>query len=289
MNYFTCSLATSAANKFPKLFSGLMTITEKAMATYSSTLAWKIPWTEEPGRLPSMGSLSRTRLSGFTFTFHFHALEKEMATHSSVLAWRIPGTREPGGLPSMGYRRVRHDWSELAVAAAWLSICVKQVNFALIFIITTLQLYLLCIPSCCCYPVAQPCLSLCDPMDCSTPGFPVLHHLLELSQTHVHWVGDAIQPSHPLSSPSPPALSVFSNESDLCIRWPKYWSFSFNVSPSNEHSGLISLRMDWLDLLAVQGTLKSLLQTTVWKHQILSAQLSLWSNSHICTWLLEKP
>ena len=83
------------------------------MATHSSTLAWKIPWTEEPGRLQSMGSL---RLSNFTFTFHFHALEKEMATHSSVLAWRIPGTGEPGGLPSRGSHRVGHDWSDLAAA-----------------------------------------------------------------------------------------------------------------------------------------------------------------------------
>ena len=79
------------------------------MASHSSTLAWKIPRTKEPGGLQSMGSLSRTRLNDFTFTFHFHALEKEMATHSSVLAWRIPGTGEPGGLPSMGLRRVRHD------------------------------------------------------------------------------------------------------------------------------------------------------------------------------------
>ena len=92
--------------------------TEKAMAPHSSPLAWKIPWTEEPGGLQSRGLLSRTRLSDFTFTFHFHALEKEMATHSSVLAWRIPGTGEPGGLPSMGSHRVRHDWSELAAAAA---------------------------------------------------------------------------------------------------------------------------------------------------------------------------
>ena len=79
------------------------------METHSSTLAWKIPWTEEPGRLQCMGSLSRTRLSDVTFTFPFHALEKEMATHSSVLAWRIPGTGEPGGLPSTGSRRVGHD------------------------------------------------------------------------------------------------------------------------------------------------------------------------------------
>ena len=79
------------------------------MATHSSTLAWKIPWTEEPGGLQSVGLLSQTRLSDFTLTFHFHALEKEMATHSSTLAWRIPGTVEPGGLPSMGSCRIRHN------------------------------------------------------------------------------------------------------------------------------------------------------------------------------------
>ena len=86
-------------------------------APRSSTLAWKIPWMEEPGRLQSMGSLSQIRLYNFTSTFHFHALEKEMASHSSVLAWRIPETGEPGGLPSMGSHRVRHDWSDLAAAA----------------------------------------------------------------------------------------------------------------------------------------------------------------------------
>ena len=94
---------------------------EKAMTPHSSTLAWKIPWMEEPCGLQSMGSLSRTWLSNFTFTFHFHALEKEMATHSSVLAWRIPGTGEPGGLLSMWSHRVRHDWSDLAAAAACLA------------------------------------------------------------------------------------------------------------------------------------------------------------------------
>ena len=109
------------------------------------------------------------------------------------------------------------------------------------------------------------CVRLCDPMDCSTPGFPVHNQLPELTQTHVHRVTDAIQPSHPLSSPSPPALifpsiRVFSKESVLRIRWPKYWSFSLNISTSSEYSGLISFRMDWLDLLAIQGTRKSLLQ-----------------------------
>ena len=100
-------------------------------------------------------------------------------------------------------------------------------------------------------------------MHCSTPGFPVHHQLPELAQTHVRRVSDAIQPSHPLSSPLLlpsifPSIRVFSNESVLRVRWPKYWSFS--ISPSNEYSGLISFRMDWFDLLAAQGTLKSLLQ-----------------------------
>ena len=102
-------------------------------------------------------------------------------------------------------------------------------------------------------------------MNCSTPGLPVHHKLPESTQTHVHRVGDAMQPSHPLSSLSPPALKfciirVFSNKSALPIRWPKYWSFSFNITPSNEHPGLISFRMDWLDLLAIQGTLENILQ-----------------------------
>ena len=112
--------------------------------------------------------------------------------------------------------------------------------------------------------VTQSCPTLCDPMNCSTPGLTVHHQLPEFTQTHVHRVGDAIQPSHSLSSPSPPALippsiSVFSNESTLRMKWPKYWSFSLSISPSNEYPGLV-FRMDWLDLLAVQGTLKSLLQ-----------------------------
>ena len=112
-------------------------------------------------------------------------------------------------------------------------------------------------------------------MNCSTPGLPVHHQLQEFTQIHVHWVSDAIQStisssvvpfsSHLQSFPA----SVFSNESALHIRWPKYWSFTFNISPSNEHSGLISFRMDWLDILAVQGTLKSLLQQHSSKSSIL--------------------
>ena len=107
--------------------------------------------------------------------------------------------------------------------------------------------------------VAWSCPTLCDPMDCSTPGLPVHHQLQEPTQTHVHSIGDAIQSSHPLSSP-PRSIRVFSNKSVLHIRWPDYWSFSLSISPSNEYSALISFRMDCLDLLAVQGTLKSLLR-----------------------------
>ena len=122
-------------------------------------------------------------------------------------------------------------------------------------------------------------------MDCSTPGFSVHHQLPEIAQTYVHRVGDAIQPSNPLLSPSPPALNpsirVFSNESALHIRWPKYWSFSFSISPFNEYSELISFRIDWFDLLAVQGTLRVFSNTTVQKKQFFGAQLSSQSNSHI--------
>ena len=117
-------------------------------------------------------------------------------------------------------------------------------------------------------------LSRGNPMDCSTPYFPVQHQLLELTQTHVHRVRDAIQPSnrlilcHPLLFlPSVfPSLRVFSSESVIRSRWPKYWNFSFSISPYNEYSGLISFRMDWLDLLGVQGTLKSLIPTPQFKN-----------------------
>ena len=113
--------------------------------------------------------------------------------------------------------------------------------------------------------VAQSCPTLCDPMNRSTPGLPFHHQLPEFTQTHSHRVSDAIQPSHPLSSPSPVVPNPsqhqsFSNESTLCMRWPKYWSFSFSISLSKEIPGLISFRMDWLHLLAVQGSLKNLFQ-----------------------------
>ena len=158
-----------------------------------------------------------------------------MATHSSVLAWRIPGTGEPGGLPSMGSHRVGHDWSDLAAAES---------------IISSLQ--------------SLSRVQLCDPMDCSMPGFLSITN----SQSLPKLMSIELVPSnhiifyHPLLLPPSifPSIRVFSNESVLRIRWPKYWSFSFSISPSNEYSGLISFKMDWLDLLVVQGAFKSLLQ-----------------------------
>ena len=136
--------------------------------------------------------------------------------------------------------------------------------------------------------VAQLCPTLCNPMNRSTPGLPTHHHLPEFTQTHVHGVRDAIQPSHPRSSPSPPApnppsIRVFSNESTLHMRWPKYWSFSLSIIPSKEIPGLISFRMDWLDLLAVPGTLKSLLQHHSSKASILRRSAFFTANSHIHT------
>ena len=118
-------------------------------------------------------------------------------------------------------------------------------------------------------------MTFCDPMEYSTPGFPILHDLLELAQTHVHWVDDAIQPPRLLSSSSAFNLSqpqgLFQWVS-LHIRWPKYWSFSFSISPSNEYSALISFRIDWFDFLAIQGTLKSFLQ-----HHSSKASILWWS------------
>ena len=137
--------------------------------------------------------------------------------------------------------------------------------------------------------VTQSYLTLCNPMSCSMPGHPVHHQLLEFTQTHVYRVSDVTQPSHPLLSPLllppiPPSIRVFSNESTLHMRWPKYWNFSFRISPSNEHPGLISFRMDWLDILAVQGTLKNLLQHHSSKTSILRHSVFFMVQSHIHTW-----
>ena len=130
--------------------------------------------------------------------------------------------------------------------------------------------------------VTQLCPTLCNPMDCGTPGFPVHHQIPEPAQTPVHWLGNDIQPSYPLSSPSPVfnLYRVFSSESILRMRWPKYWSFSFSISPSNEHQDWSTLGWTGWILLAVQGTLKSLLQyhsskaSILWRSAFFTVQLS---------------
>ena len=166
-------------------------------------------------------------------------LEKEMETHTSILAWRIPWTEEPGRLQSMGSQRVRKDWA-------------TSLSFSLFFWF-------------CCCSVTKSSPTLFDSMDCSTPvslSITIFHSLPKLMSIEL------VTPSNYLILCGPllllpsmfPCIRVFSSDLALRIRWPKYWSFSFNISPSNEHPGLISSRMDWLDLLAVQGTLKSLLQ-----------------------------
>ena len=192
-------------------------------------------------------------------------LEKEMATHSRILAWEIPWTEEPGGLQFAGLQRVGHN------------LATKQQQHT---------------GSCYC-SVVKSCLTLCDPMGCSTPGFPVLHYLPELLKLLSI---ESMMPSNhlilcrPLLLPSVfLSIRIFPNESTLPIRWPKYWRFCFSISPSNEYSGLISFRIDWFDLLEVQGTLKSLLRHHNLKASILQRSSSLWSNAHICTWLMEKP
>ena len=162
------------------------------MAPHSSTLAWKIPWMEEPGRLQSTGWLRvghdwATSLTLFTF-MHWRRkwqptpvfLPRESQGRGSLVGCRLWG------------RRVRHDWSDLAAAAVACYHCLVRYAVWL----------------CCCCSVTWLCPALCNPMDCSTPGFPVLHHLPEFAQIHLHWVGDAIQPSHPLLSPSPPAFNL---------------------------------------------------------------------------------
>ena len=141
--------------------------------------------------------------------------------------------------------------------------------------------------------VTDSCPTLCDPMNHSAPGLPVHHQLQEFTRTHVHWVGDAIQSSHPMLYPSPPAFNL--SQQQGLFKWvnslhqvAKVLELKFNISPSNEHPGLISLSMDWLDILQSKGPLRVFSNTTVQKHQFFSAQLSLYSKSHIHTWILEK-
>ena len=144
-----------------------------------------------------------------------------------------------------------------------------------------------------CCSVAKLCPTLCNSMDCSTPGFPVLHCHPELAQTHVCWVNDGIQPSQSLQFllflPSIfPSIRVLSNESALGLRWPKFWNFSFSISPSNEFWSWFPLGLTDLISLLSKGFSKAF-STTIQKHQFFGTQPSFWSNSHICTWILEKP
>ena len=144
-------------------------------------------------------------------------------------------------------------------------------------------------PAHCCCSGTKSYLTLCDLTDCSMPGFPVLNYLQEFAQTHVYWVSDAISSCYPLLLlPSIfPSIRVFSNKSVLCTKWPKYWSFS--ISPSNEHSGLISFRSDSLVSLQSKGLWRVFSNTTVWKHQFFGILLSLWSSSYNHTRPLGRP
>ena len=154
-------------------------------------------------------------------------LDKSMATHSSPLAWSIPWTEEPGYSP----------WDDWAT--------------------NTFTSFKSKLKMSCC-SVAKSCSTLCNPMDCSVPGFPLLYYHPEFAGNHIHWVGDAIFCHSLLLLPSIlPSVRVFSGELAPCIRWPEYWSFSFSINPSSEYSGLISLWIDWSELLAVQRILKS--------------------------------
>ena len=123
---------------------------------------------------------------------------------------------------------------------------------------------------CCCWSVSKSCLTLCNPMDCSMPGLPVTHHLLEFAQVHVHWISDAIQPSHPLLSPSP---AVNLSQHQGLFRWPKYWKFSVSTSSSNEYSGLIFFRIDWLISLLCKGYSRVLSSTTGQNHKFFGTLL----------------
>ena len=213
---------------------------EKEMAIHSSTLAWKIPWMEEPGGLQPMG-LQGVGHDWVTSLHSLHtlSLEKEMATHSSILAWRIPWTEEQVGHGPWGHREL--DTTEVTEHAPIVSLkFVDWFHFPISNGSTQTLLKFLSIES------VRPSnhLILCHPL--------------------------LFLPSIFLS------IRVFSKESVLFIRWPKYWSFSFSISPSNEYSGLISFRIDWLDLLTVQGTLRSLLQ-----HQSSKASILLHSDFYI--------
>ena len=280
------------------------------MAPHSSTLAWKIPWTEDPRGLQSMGSLRvghdwATSLSLFIF-MHWRRkwqptpvfLPGESQGRGSLVGCRLWGHTESDTTEVTQQQQQQQDTEQFSYIVNGDEKFWKKSGNKLA-VLMRLHTYDQIIPLLGIYPrnetihlqknlyvniynryihnrknleitqfpssviplshgissvqfssVAQSCPTLWDPMNRSMPGLPIHHQLLESTKTHVHWIGDTIQPSHPLSTllllPSIfPSIRVFSNESAHHIRWPKYWSFSFNISPSNEHSGLISFRMDW--------------------------------------------
>ena len=223
------------------------------MAPHSSTLAWKIPWTEEHGGLQSMGSLRvghdwATSLSLFTF-MHWRK-------------WQPTPVFLPGESQRWGSLVGCHPWGRPESDMTE----VTSVQFS---------------------SVAQSCLTLCDPMDCSTPGLPVIHHLLEFVQTHVHWVGDVIQPSHHRSFPSPPTFNLSQHQGLFQTRGPSIGaSASASVLLMNIQAWF---PLGWTGLIFLsKGLSRVFSRTSIWKHQFFGAQPSLWSNSHIRIWLLEK-
>ena len=143
--------------------------------------------------------------------------------------------------------------------------------------------YICTLWSICCCLVTQSCLTFFEPIYCCTPDFPVLHHLQEFAQTHVHWVDDAIQPFHLLLPPSPPALNLFQHQLALHIRWPKYWNIGFSINPSNEYLGWFPLGLTGLTTLLSNKLSRVFSSAIVWKHQFFSAQPVLWFKSHILT------
>ena len=245
----------------------------------SSGLFRRRQWHPTPVLLPGKSHGQRSLVgcspwgreeSDTTERLHFHALEKEMAPHSSILAWRIPGTGEPRGLPSTGSHRVGHNWSDLAAAAGLFS----SVQFSRSVMSDSLWPHGL-------QHARPPCPS-------PTPG--VYSNSCPLSR----WCNHLILCCPLLLLPSIfPSIKVFPNESVLHNSWPKYWSFSFNIRPSNEYSEMISFRMDLLDLLAVQGTLKSLFQHHSSKASILQCSAffpwTVWKGKKIEHWKMNSP
>ena len=203
------------------------------MATVDSTVLY------------NLSSIKENKLGYLTHKKEVN-IETETATHSSILSWEIPWTKESGGLQFMGSQRFGHELATEQKYMRW-GVLINSMggsfysvyHIILLYTINILQFYLPVVLQF--SSVTQSCLTLCNPMNCSMPGFLAHHQFPEHTQTHDHRLGDAIQPSHPLSSPFVlPSIfhniKVFSNESALRIKWPKYWSFSFSMSPSNEYS-----------------------------------------------------